>query len=102
MQTISGVDFLQNIPEIYLTFAIFMGLIIVGTSNFTPAAHLVTQKKEITLSLYYFVRVCLLIAFCLYLFQILGLLKTSTITFNGHAIADFYTQTLKLIILLTT
>ena len=76
-------------------------MIIVGTANFTPAAYLVTQKKEITFSLYQYVRLSLIVAVCLYLFQIFFFLKTPTLTFNGHSIVDFYTQGLKLVILLT-
>jgi hypothetical protein len=93
---------LQNVPEIYLTLVVFVGLIIVGTANFTPSAYRVVQKKEITLSLYEFVRTSLLIVFCLYLIQMLSVLKVTAIIFNAHSIVDLYTQTLKLIILLTT
>jgi NADH:ubiquinone oxidoreductase subunit 2 (subunit N) len=89
------------VPEIYLTLAIFVGLIIVGTANFTPAAYFVGQKKEITLSLYQFVRFSIIVTFCLYLFQIGFVLKTPSLTFNGHSIVDFYTQVLKLVILAT-
>ena len=102
IQIFSGIDLVQNLPEIYLTLAIFIGLIIVGAANFIPAAHLVAQKKEITFSLYDFVRTSIMIAFCLYLMQIFIFLKTPTITFNGHSIVDSYTQVLKLVILATT
>jgi NADH-quinone oxidoreductase subunit N len=101
IQIFSWVDFIQNVPEIYLTLAIFVGLIIVGTANFTPAAYFVGQKKEITLSLYQFVRFSIIVTFCLYLFQIGFVLKTPSLTFNGHSIVDFYTQVLKLVILAT-
>jgi hypothetical protein len=79
-----------------------VGLIIVGAANFRPTAFLVRQKKEITLSLYEYVRICIVISLCLYLFQICMLLKTPVVTFNGHSITDFYTQILKIIILATT
>ena len=102
IQIFSGVDLVQNLPEIYLTLAIFTSLIIVGAANFIPAAHLVAQKKEITFSLYEFVRTCIIIAFGLYFIQVFMFLKTPTITFNGHAIVDSYTQVLKLVILATT
>jgi NADH-quinone oxidoreductase subunit N len=88
-------------PEIYLALVIFLGLILVGTANFAPSAHLLTQKKEVTLSLYEFARSSLLIMLSLYLFQILSLLKTSVIVFNSYAIVDSYTQVLKCVILLT-
>ena len=91
----------HNIPEIYLAIIIFVGLILVGTANFIPAAHLVIQKKEVTLSLYEFARLSLLITLGLYLFQFLILLKTSVIVFNSYSIVDSYTQALKIVILLT-
>jgi hypothetical protein len=89
------------VPEIYLALVIFVGLILVGTANFTPTANFVIQKKEVTLSLYEFARLSLLITFCLYLFQILTFLKNSTLVFNSYSIVDSYTQALKLVILLT-
>ena len=101
LQTISWKDVVHNIPEIYLAIIIFVGLILVGTANFIPAAHLVIQKKEVTLSLYEFARLSLLITLGLYLFQFLILLKTSVIVFNSYSIVDSYTQALKIVILLT-
>ena len=88
-------------PEIYLILTLFAGLFIVGTANFIPAAYLVTQKKEITFSLYQYVRVSLFVAFSLYVLQIVFFLKTPILTFNGHSIVDFYTQGLKLVLLVT-
>ena len=101
LQNISRMDIVHNIPEIYLAFVIFVGLILVGTANFIPVANNVTQKKEVTLSLYEFARLSLLITFSLYLFQILTFLKTSAIVFNSYSIIDSYTQVLKLVILFT-
>ena len=100
LQTISFSDFVSIIPEIYLSILILVALIIVGTANFTPAAMLVTQKKKITLSLYNFAQISLLIMFILYFFQIF-FLTTSHIGFNSYSINDFYTQALKLVIVLT-
>jgi hypothetical protein len=91
----------HNIPEIYLAFIIFIGLILVGTANFLPTTNLVTQKKEITLSLYEFARISLLITLGLYLFQIFSFLNTTAIVFNSYSIIDSYTQALKVVILLT-
>ena len=102
IQIFSGIDLVQSLPEIYLTLAIFTGLIIVGAANFSPAAHLVIQKKEITFSLYEFVRSCIVIALCLYFMQIFVFLKVPAIIFHGHSIVDSYTQVLKLVILATT
>jgi NADH-quinone oxidoreductase subunit N len=101
LQLISENDFFQHLPEIYLAFVIFVGLIIVGTANFTPAALLVTQKKEITLSLYEFARLSLIITGSIYFLQLYNLQNTS-ITFNSYAIIDHYTQFLKLIVILIT
>ena len=101
LQNISWIDIVENVPEIYLALVIFVGLILVGTANFIPAATLVMQKKQVTLSLYEFARLSLLITFSLYLIQLVSFLKTSTIVFNGYAIIDSYTQILKLVILLT-
>ena len=101
LQNISWIDIVQNAPEIYLAFVIFVGLILVGTANFIPAANLVIQKKQVTLSLYEFARLSLLITVSLYIFQILSFLKTSTLVFNSYGIIDSYTQILKLVILLT-
>lgn len=101
LQKISWTDIIQYAPEIYLILVILVGLILVSTANFFPAANLVTEKKEVTFSLYEFARVSLLIAISLYLLQILSFLKISVIVFNGYSIVDFYTQVLKLIILLT-
>ena len=91
----------QNVPELYLALVICVGLILVGAANFVPAANQVSQKKEITLSLYEFARFSFLITFCLCVFQILILLKTSAIVFNSYSIVDSYTQALKLLIILT-
>lgn len=101
IQLISGNDFFQQLPEIYLAFVIFVSLIIVGTANFTPAALLVAQKKEITLSLYEFARLSLLITGSIYFFQLYNI-QTTNIIFNGYSIIDHYTQFLKLIVILTT
>jgi hypothetical protein len=101
LQTISGNDFFQHTPEIYLAFVIFVGLILVGTASFTPAALLITQKKEITLSLYEFARMSLFITGSMYFFQLCTLHNTN-ITFTSHAIIDHYTQFLKLLVILTT
>jgi hypothetical protein len=70
LQTISGTDFVNNAPEIYLALIIFVSLIIVGTANFTPSATLITQKKEITLTLYELARVSLALMFLFYLFTL--------------------------------
>jgi NADH-quinone oxidoreductase subunit N len=101
LQNISWIDFVHNIPEIYLAFIIFIGLILVGTANFLPTTNLVIQKKEITLSLYEFARISLLITLGLYLFQIFSFLNTTAIVFNSYSIIDSYTQALKVVILLT-
>jgi len=85
----------------YLSFVVFIGLIIVGTANFTPSAHLVTQKKQITLSLYEFARTSLLFVLVFYILNIIGL-NTALITFNGYSITDIYTQILKIVVVLTT
>jgi NADH-quinone oxidoreductase subunit N len=100
LQIITWTDFVQNLPEIYLTFVIFIALIIVGTANFIPTTSRVIQKKEITLSLYEFVRTSLIIVFFIYLVQILGFLTTPVLVFNAHSIVDLYTQTLKIIVIL--
>lgn len=101
LQTISWADFVNNAPEMYLSFVVFIGLIIVGTANFTPSAHLVTQKKQITLSLYEFARTSLLFVLVFYILNIIGL-NTALITFNGYSITDIYTQILKIVVVLTT
>jgi hypothetical protein len=101
LQLISGNDFFQQLPEIYLAFIIFISLIIVGTANFTPKALLVSQKKEVTLSLYEFARLGLLITGSIYFFQLYNLQSTN-ITFNSYSIIDHYTQFLKLLVILTT
>lgn len=104
VQQISAADFVQNLPEIYLTLIVFVALILVGTANFTPAASRVLQKKEITLSLYELARNSLLVTVTLYLCQLFGFFTgaiTTTLTFNAHSIVDGYTQTLKIVILLT-
>jgi len=101
LQLISASDFFQHLPEIYLASVIFVGLIIVGTANFTPAAFLVTQKKEITLSLYEFARLSLLITGSMYFFQLYHLQSTN-ITFNSYSIIDHYTQFLKFLVILIT
>lgn len=101
LQTISWTDFVNNVPELYLVIAIFTGLIIVGTANFTPSATLVRQKKEVTLSLYEFARLSLLITLLLYIVNIFYL-KTSIITFNSYSITDYYTQILKIAVVITT
>jgi NADH-quinone oxidoreductase subunit N len=95
IQNFFGTDFIQNIPEIFLMFTLFVGLIIVGTSNFAPA---VKNKKEITTTLCELVRVSLAIAFGFYLLQIFFFLYRPTISFNGMSIVDFYTQGFKLLI----
>ena len=102
LKNISAIDFFYNVPEIYLALIIFVGLILVGTANFIPAANRVEEKKEVTLTLYEFARLSLLIAVLLYLFQLLFFLKSPAILFNGYMIVDSYTQTLKITILLTT
>jgi NADH-quinone oxidoreductase subunit N len=102
LQKISWIDVVQNVAEIYLALVIFVSLILVGTANFSPAAQSVAKKKEVTLSLYDFIRSSLFIALGLYLFQSLIFLKTTAIVFNGYSIIDSYTQSLKLIIVLTT
>ena len=100
LQNISISDFVYNSPEIYLSFVIFTALIVVGTANFTPAALLVGQKKDITFSLYEFARISLLITLILYFIQIISL-TTSHITFNSYSISDIYTQLLKSVVILT-
>jgi len=76
-------------------------LILVGTANFIPTTTIIIQKKEITLSLYEFARLSLLITLGLYLFQSLSFLNTTAIVFNSYSIIDSYTQALKVVILLT-
>jgi hypothetical protein len=85
----------------YLSLVVFVGLIIVGTANFTPSANLVTQKKQITLSLYEFARISLLFVLAFYILNIVTL-NTTLITFNSYAITDIYTQVLKVVVILTT
>ena len=101
LQSISWTDFVSNVPELYLVIVIFTGLIIVGTANFTPSATLVRQKKEITLSLYEFARLSLLITLLLYILNIFYL-KISIITFSTYSITDYYTQILKITVVVTT
>jgi NADH-quinone oxidoreductase subunit N len=101
LQTISWVDFWNNIPEIYLAVVVFVGLIIVGTANFYPAATYVSQKKEITVSLYEFSRLSLLVTLFFYSLNIF-FSHTSIVTFNTYSITDYYTQVLKIIIIVTT
>ena len=100
-QTITWADFVVNVPEIYLAFIVFVGLIIVGTANFAPRTTSQAQKKEVTLALYNFARVSLLLTFifCFFLFIIS---KTSYLTFNTYSITDTYTQILKMVVLITT
>ena len=100
LQNLSVSDFVYNSAEIYLSFAIFVALIVVGTANFTPAAALVKQKKEISFSLYKFAIISLVITLILYLIQVF-FLTTSHITFNSYSISDFYTQLLKIAVILT-
>jgi hypothetical protein len=101
LQSISWTDFVSNVPELYLVIVIFTGLIIVGTANFTPSATLVRQKKEITLSLYEFARLSLLITLLLYILNIFYL-KISIITLSTYSITDYYTQILKITVVVTT
>ena len=100
LQKVSISDLVSNAAEIYLSLVIFMALIIVGTANFSPSATFVIEKKNITLSLYNFTRISLVITLIIYLFHIF-LMTTSNITFNSYSISDFYTQLLKLFVLLT-
>ena len=84
-----------------MVIVIFTGLIIVGTANFTPNATLVKQKKEITLSLYEFARLSLLITLLLYILNIFYF-KISIITLSTYSITDYYTQILKITVVVTT
>ena len=102
LQNISWSDFVHNVPEIYLTVIILVGLILVASAHFNPVPIYLSQKKEVTVSLYEFACWSLVIGMSLYFFQITMFLKTSAILFNNYSIVDWYTQTLKILILLTT
>ena len=100
-QKISWVDFLTINPEIYLCLIIFIGLTIVGTSNFRPQPNSILQKKEVGLCLYAFTKRSLFIALIFYVIS-LFLFENTLITFNFYTITDFYTNTLKFSVVFTT
>ena len=100
-QNISWVDFLNINPEIYLSFVILIGLTIVGTANFLPQANTFLQKKEVTLSIYTLTKWSLFFTLIFYSVH-LTLLDGTLLNFNAYSITDFYTNSLKFGVILTT
>lgn len=100
-QNISWVDFFNIHPEIYLSIIIFLGLIFVGTANFIPQANTITQKKEVTFSLYLMTKRSLFLSLIFYINNLL-FFEGTLINFNAYSVSDFYTNTLKFAIIFTT
>lgn len=100
-QNISWVDFLNINPEIYLSLIILIGLTIVGTANFVPQANTIVQKKEVTLSLYALTKWSLFFTLIFYTIH-LCFFQGTLLHFNAYSITDFYTNSLKFAVVLTT
>ena len=101
LQNISWVDFLNINPEIYLSLIILICLTLVGTANFVPQAKTIFQKKEITLTISAITKWSLRFTLFLY-FLHLDFYPGTLLNFNSYAITDFYTNSLKFAIVLTT
>jgi len=100
-QNISWVDFLSIAPEIYLSLIILIGLTIVGTANFVPQANTIIQKKEVTFSIYSLTKWSLFFTLIFYIIS-LSFFKGTLLNFNSYSITDFYTNSIKFAIILTT
>lgn len=100
-QNISWVDFLNINPEIYLSFVLLIGLTIVGTANFVPQANTITQKKEVTFSLYLMTKRSLFFALIFY-FGCLFFIEGTLMNFNAYSVTDFYTNSLKFAVIFST
>jgi len=96
-----GLIFLNINPEIYLCFIILIALVIVGTANFTPQANTVFQKKEVAYSIYLLTKKSLSITLIFYIIS-LYFFRGTLLNFNAYSITDFYTNSLKFAIILTT
>lgn len=100
---ITFADILSILPEIYLIIMLMIALTIIGMSNFTPASTKIQKKFEIMPTIYsfsvnsisYTVLLCLIQLSC-------GVFDdTSFISFANYTINDFYTVTIKIVVLLT-
>ena len=100
-QNISWVDFLNINPEIYLSLIILIGLTLVGTANFIPHANTILQKKEVTASIYSLTKWSLFLTLIFYIIH-LGFFRGTLLNFNAYSITDFYTNSLKFAVILTT
>ncbi len=72
-----------------------------GTANFLPQANTILQKKEVTCSIYPLTKWSLFFTLIFYIIH-LTFLEGTLLNFNAYSITDFYTNSLKFGVILTT
>ena len=100
-QKISGADFLNIAPEIYLSSIILIGLVFVGSANFRPQANTIIQKKEVTWAIYGLTKWSLFFTLIFYVIN-LCFFRSTLLSFNSYSITDFYTNSLKFAVISST
>jgi NADH-quinone oxidoreductase subunit N len=100
-QIISWGDFLGLSSEIYLCVSILVGFILIALANFKPIPSSLEQKKNITLLLCSFVEITFILSILILFVQLCILGIKSQILFNGYAIIDLYSLSVKICINLT-
>lgn len=103
LSQITFADILGILPELYLIIMSLMALIIIGKANFTPASNKLEKKNYIMPVLYNFSVNVMWYTIMLYIMQLWYgvMLITTIVSFANYTINDFYTTTIKIVVLLT-
>jgi len=96
-------DVLAILPEIYLVTMSLIALIVIGMANFTPASNKMEKKNYVMPTLYKFSVNSMWYTVILCLIQLLfgAMSVTTVVSFANYTINDFYTVTIKIVVLLT-
>ncbi len=100
-QNISWVDFLNINPEIYLSIVILIGLTHCGNCQFFTTSKYLSSKKRSDFSIYSLTKWSLFFTLVFYSMH-LTFLEGTLLNFNAYSITDFYTNSLKFGVILTT
>lgn len=98
----SWVDLVGLLPEIYLSLIILVGLFIVAGSNFSPKATIVEKKNKVTPMVYNVILFGFIFTFFFYILATFLSNSATMILFNGYAVVDTYSTTIKSAVVFTT
>jgi len=118
LSQITFADILGILPELYLIIMSLVALIIIGMANFAPISTKIEKKKYVMPTLYNFSIKSMWYTIILYLIKLFfSVIKITInnlevtykvsdaydtqIAFANYTITDFYTETIKIVVLLT-